>query len=221
MEKKTNLKYIITVEGNTEKFYFQHLQKLINESPDAKCTVSIKCEVSQKPTSAYKKLNNIGKIVVCHVCDVESNISEHQKKFQGTIEELSNATKIPGIKKAELYYTNFTFELWLILHKDDCFNVYSHRSQYLKPLNSAYKTEFENLNKFKAENNVKKCLDKITLPDILKAIKRAKKIMEDRKEYSQPKHLKNKKFEIVYYEDNPSLNIHILIENILTACGIE
>ena len=144
-----------------------------------------------------------------------------KKKFQGTIEELSNATNIPGIKKAELYYTNFTFELWLILHKDNCFRVYSHRDQYLKSLNSAYKTEFENLNKFKAENNVKKCLDKITLSDILKAIKRAKKIMKDRKEYSQPKHLKNKKFEIVYYEDNPSLNIHILIENILTACGIE
>lgn len=45
--------------------------------------------------------------------------------------------------------------------------------------------------------------------------------MENRKEYSQPTSCKKKKFEIVYYKDNPSLNIHILIENILTACGIE
>ena len=180
MDRKPNLKYIMTFEGNTEKFYFQHLQKLINQNPNASCTVSIKCEVNQKPISTYKKLHNINNSIVYHICDVESNISEHQKKFQNIINELANAPKIAGIKKAELYYTNFTFELWLILHKADCFSAYPHRDKYLKPLNDAYKTDFESLNKFKSEPNIKKCLDKITLDDVLKAIERAKKIMHNR-----------------------------------------
>lgn len=62
-----------------------------------------------------------------------------------------------------LGYNNFTFELWMILHKADCNGLMTHRSQYPAPLNRAYGENPENLNQYKSEDNFKRFLKKLTL----------------------------------------------------------
>jgi hypothetical protein len=40
-----------------------------------------------------------------------------------------------SIKKYNLGYSNFTFELWILLHKSPMRNSYNQRSDYLVPIN--------------------------------------------------------------------------------------
>ena len=55
--------------------------------------------------------------------------------------------------KYALGYSNFTFELWMILHKRDCNGSLTDRRQYLNPINQAFGEKFENLDQYKHEDN--------------------------------------------------------------------
>ncbi|WP_430162531.1 RloB domain-containing protein [Paenibacillus algorifonticola] len=57
--------------------------------------------------------------------------------------------------KYHLGYSNFTFELWIILHKSECNASFSHRREYLKPINKAYDEHFTNLVQYKQEAKFK------------------------------------------------------------------
>lgn len=48
-EKKENRRYVFTVEGETEQWYFQWLQEQINACDESKFTVSIVPKVQQSP----------------------------------------------------------------------------------------------------------------------------------------------------------------------------
>ena len=112
-------------------------------------------------------------------------------------------------------YSNLTFELWMILHKKDCNSPFSDRSQYLAPINSAYNEKFNSLKSYKEERNFKRCLSKLSLSDVNDAVKRAKKITQNNKEIGNPQK-SYKGFR--YYQDNPSLSIWEIVEEILTEC---
>ena len=84
--------------------------------------------------------------------------------------------------KYQLGYSNFTFELWIILHKIDFNTPLNHRSQYFSFINRAYGEQFNNLDDYKRENNFKRILKKLTIDDVREAIKRAKDIMNKNKE---------------------------------------
>ena len=78
----------------------------------------------------------------------------------------------------KLDYSNFTFELWIILHKTDCNGAKTHRKQYLPELNKAYDEKFEDLQEYKRENDFKRILKKLTIEDVISAVKRAEAIMK-------------------------------------------
>lgn len=137
------------------------------------------------------------------------------KQFKETMDRMA-ATK--SLKKQITYrfgYSNFTFDLWIILHKMDCRGSFLHRKQYITPINNAYNENFENMEDFKREANFKRCLKKLTLRDVIEAVKRAKAIMEINKQNGYTLHQYRG---YSYYKENPSLMIWEIIEKILKDC---
>lgn len=114
-------------------------------------------------------------------------------------------------------YTNFTFDLWIILHMADCSASYVHRKQYITPINKIFGENFENMDEYKKEYNFKRCLNKINLLNVINAIKRAKKIMQKNKENGYTLY-QYKGYQ--YYKENPSLSSWEAIEKILSDCKL-
>ena len=109
-------KYVLTVEGETEQWYFIWLRDQINGFEGRKYNVSIVPKVQQSPKSFYKGTNSKVTPEVIHICDVESTDDHHIEKFENILKEMKEADRQKKIKY-QLGYSNFTFELWMILHK--------------------------------------------------------------------------------------------------------
>lgn len=217
MDKRLEtLKYTFTVEGETEKWYFDWLQDIINLCPDRKFNVSIDSKVQQSPLKFAKGANPKSTPNVVHICDIESEDAVHVEKFKKILSELKDSKKQKNISY-KLGYSNFTFELWIILHKKNCTGPLNHRSQYLSHINQIFNEKFENLDQYKHEDNFKRCLKKLSLSDVKGAIDKADALMQQNKN-------DHKKYEIYkgykYYKENPSLTIYQAVESILSECGI-
>ena len=217
MRKETK-KYFFTVEGETEKWYFEWLQRTINLTPAALYTVKFDCHIQKDPLKRAKGLITLEKTEITHVMDRESEDEVHVQQFQTALSRMKSAEKIGKSIKYNLGYNNFAFELWIVLHKTDCNGSLIHRRQYLVPLNRAYSEQFENLDQYKHEVNFKRLLDKITLGDVGQAVLRSKTITQANQENGYVLH-KYKGYR--YYKENPSLSIWEIVEKILRECGLQ
>ena len=217
-DKKENRRYVFTVEGETEQWYLEWLQEQINACDKSKFTVSIVAKVQQSPKKYAKTVNPISTPQVTHICDYESNDDVHVVKFKNILSELKEANFTKGRKfKYVLNYSNFTFELWIVLHKQICNGVLTNRTQYLQHINKWYEEKFENLDQYKHEDNFKRCLSKLTIDNVREAIKRAKNIMNIKE--SNGEHEEQYKG-FTYYKENPSLTIWKSVEEILRECEL-
>lgn len=105
----------------------------------------------------------------------------------------------------------------MILHKADCNRCYDLRTQYLTALNHAFQTDFISLSQYKQESNFNLILDQLTLTDVIRAIGRAKGIMQCK---SGDRHTLHQYKGFKYYPENPSLSIYESIESILKDCRL-
>lgn len=216
-ERKSNIKYYFTVEGECEELYLDRLQTLINSEKESLYTVEIKSDVTSNLLKTAKNINPVTvPKTIYHLCDVEGIEDGDKTRFQDYLKDLKSVKNQKGLKY-ELGYSNFTFELWMVLHKMDCYGCLTHKGQYLSFINKVYGQEFNSLKTFKKKENFKKCLAKIELSDIKGAIKRSKIIMK--------KHKENGDREISfctykYFEDNPALTIWESVEKILEKCKL-
>lgn len=210
-------KYYFSVEGETEQWYLQWLQSKINESSKATSKVSFNCKIEQNPLKRVKSLVVTGKTEIHHISDYESNDTIHVKEFQNTLDNLGKAEKIGKQITYKLGYTNFTFDLWVILHKVMCNNALTHRRQYIVPINKAFNEKFESMDDYKKESNFKGLLDQLTLDDVINAVERAKSIQKTNREkgYSLCEYKGYK-----YYKENPSLGIWEVIDAIIRDCEL-
>ena len=176
MRKETK-KHYFTVEGETEKWYFEWLQRTINASPAALYTVKFDCPVQKDPLKRAKGLVAIEKTEITHIMDRESEEKTHVQQFETVLSRMKSAEKIGKSIKYNLGYSNFAFELWIVLHKADCNGYLNHRRQYPSLLNRTYAEQFENLDQYKHEGNFGRVLSKLTLDDVEQAIRRSKAIM--------------------------------------------
>lgn len=216
-KRKSTQKYYFSVEGETEQWYLKWFQDLINATDEAAYKVSIDCPVKQNPVKHAKSLVVTKKIEIYHFFDYESDEEIHIKRF---IEAMDNMKKAQELGKQITYksgYTNFTFDLWIILHMMNCSTSYSNRKQYLTPINRAFGETFESMDEFKKEANFKRCLNKMQLANVLEAIERAKKIMQRNQENGYILH-QYKGYR--YYKENPSLSSWEAIEKILKDCKL-
>jgi hypothetical protein len=215
--RKENLKRYFSVEGETELWYFQWLEKQINDCPDATHSVSFNCKKYNDPIKHMKSLSITEAVYVTHVFDYESDADVHTKRFADTLENMKKAGHLGKNVTYQLGYSNFAFELWIVLHKADCSKRLTHRGQYLASINRAYGEHFEDLHQYKHEGNFKRILQKLCLQDVKDAIRRAQKIMNDNKENGYILH-SYKGYD--YYREIPSLSVWESVAKILSDCGV-
>lgn len=215
--RKENRTYYFSVEGETEQWYLKWLQQMINADPTARYTVKLDIKIQKDPLARAKQLTIVGKTEVTHIFDYESEEPVHVQQFKTTLDRMKAAQDSGKDIKYKLGYSNFTFELWIIVHKTDCNGMLTHRHQYLKPLNRAYDQQFESLDQYKHEDNFKRILSQLTLDNVRNAIQRSKAIMQQNQDagyiLQQYKGYK-------YYKENPALSIWESIENILKECEL-
>lgn len=135
---KETISYHFTIEGETESAYFTWLQNVINAEPDKRYNVKIVHSVCKDPMKYAKGLYNVSSISVTHVFDIESQEEIHVQQVKTTLDRMKEAQGIGKDIKYNIGYSNFTFELWIILHKSECNGALTHRNQYLELLNKAY-----------------------------------------------------------------------------------
>lgn len=132
------------------------------------------------------------------------------------MDRMREAENLGKTIKYQFGYSNFTFDLWIVLHKSDCTGMLTDRSNYLEKINSAYSEKFETMGKYKTKDNFARCLAKLTLDDVCNAVKRSERIMRSNKELYNL--MSYKKFS--YYRENPSLEVGTIIGGILRECGV-
>jgi len=217
MMRKETRKYYFSVEGETEKWYLDWLQKTINVTPESKYNVKLDAKIQKDPLARVKGMTLLEQTEITHVFDRESEDSIHTKQFQETLDRMSDAEQLGKDIDYKLGYSNFTFELWIILHKVDCNGAKTNRKQYLYDLNKAYGEKFEDLKEYKRENDFKRILKKLTIEDVISAVRRAETIMK-RNEESGYRLQQYKGYS--FYKENPSLSIWEIIGKILFECGL-
>jgi hypothetical protein len=214
---KRRKKYFFSVEGQTEKWYLEKLQSMINTSQESKYIVNFECPVQKNPVKRAKTAIITGKVNIYHIFDYESSDAIHQKEFINTLDMMKNASKMGKQIKYRLGYSNLTFELWMILHKTDFSTHLSDRKQYLQYINRAYNEKFENLPQYKQEDNFKRILNQLTIHNVKDAVKRAKFIM---RKNSEDGNILRKYKGYEYFEENPSLSVWEVIDQILIDCNL-
>lgn len=216
LEKST---YSLTVEGQCEKLYFEHLKNLINNCPTKKkhCVFKPEIKVKTSPFSHAKSFSSL-RIHFFHIQDIEDHNDKFQReKFEDLLRDIKQAKQLVDYK---LGYSNLTFELWMCLHKKDVTISRGHRKEYVIDINSAFNKHFEDIDDYKKDPEFKDILATITLDDVREAIKRAKKIRLNNEiglsNIPNQRKVKHSNFE--YYCENPDLNIQEIVEQMLNEC---
>jgi len=123
IKRKRTLKYYFSVEGETEYWYLEWLQDQINNSPDAANKVSFNKQIQKDPLKRAKSLPITEKVEIWHLSDYESSEKVHVKQFTETMDRMAETKNLRKQIAYKFGYSNFTFDLWMILHKMDCFKV--------------------------------------------------------------------------------------------------
>ncbi|MCD8119069.1 MAG: RloB family protein [Lachnospiraceae bacterium] len=224
--KKETRQIYMSVEGrNCETFYFAHLAELINQSGRNTYNLKIKSMV-ESPMSYAKRLAhkptetmNRSGIPYFHIQDVEDYENEvFRGKFYGIIDEMEKAKKTFHIGY-ELGYSNYAFDLWMLLHVAGNINyTVTDRHAYLKLINRHFHRKYSRMDEFKKEEEFKKILEEfVTLDSVFQAIENARRIESVNVESgNKQENYKNYKF----YHDNPATSVHEVVQMIMELCGV-
>lgn len=96
--------------------------------------VSFKITINSSPANFIKKTSFKISPEIFHICDVESKEYEHIAKFENILKEMKSAKE--RCIKYYLGYSNYIFELWIVLHKRVCFGSLTNRTEYLQYINN-------------------------------------------------------------------------------------
>ena len=206
-------RFYLSVEGETEKWYFEHLCRLINTSDKAQYKLTMKCDVEKEPLAMAKRLviPKRTTIDVWHVFDFESESTQHRQNFQEALRQIKEANRLDKKLCYRSAYSNFTFDLWMVLHRQNVIHC-GHRKEYIRQINNAFGTDFQKMDDYKKETNFKAILSEISLDDIVRAVERAKVMNEetDRRGARTAEHCG-----YVYRLDNPYTELYVPIESML------
>lgn len=209
-------KFEFAVEGDTEQYYLEWLAQQINNDQNASCRCCIPTPKKGKdPEVVRRKFKpSFGSKRYYYLADKERY--HDRTSFRAFIKKLKPK---PGYEKSikfKLGYCNVSFELWILLHKTDFSTPIQTPDEYLPHINKAFGTKFQDLRRYKEENGFKQILKKLTMDDVKKAIVRAKNIQKQAAKIAE----KHTYCGYEYFDVNPSLSIHEVIEEILTTCGV-
>ena len=227
MSRSESRQFHMSVEGaNCERLYFEHLAKLINCSDRHKYNLKISPKamspMQHAKRNAYKpvdKRRDGKKLPYIHIQDIEDYYdAEQRRRFYGIIDEMRTAERTFDISYC-LGYSNYTFELWILLHVADMTAAVTNRTAYLRPINRYFKREYGSLAEFKNEVEFQRLLDEfITLDTVFDAIDRAKRIVENNKDQGKTK-ISHRG--VMFYPDNPDVSVHDVVQMIFDVCEVK
>ena len=224
-DMKQSRKFYISVEGvNCEKLYFEHLSNLINSSDTSKYKLAISPRVASPMDFAKRNVQHSKeakkkdtKYPFIHIQDIEDYHDVTQKKkFRQLIDEIRKAEDEFKITYA-LGYSNYTFELWMLLHVADVDFSVGNRYSYLQLINTHFKRSYKKLDEYKSAEEFQGILDEfITLDSVFVAIDHAQVISERNKIQGKQEEYRHFKF----FQDNPDTTVHSVIKIIFDACKV-
>ena len=227
MIMKESRLFLISVEGiNCEKMYFEHLAKLINCSD--RSTYNLKVTPRKMSPLEYAKRNafkTTGRrqrskdLPYIHIQDIEDYYDAfQQKKFFNMIDEMRLAEEKFGIDY-DLGYSNYTFELWMLLHVTDMAYAIQDRHSYLAPINRWFHRKYKDIDEFKNHDEFRKILEEfVTLDSIFQAISRARRIVDNNGKAGKVKETYRG---FSFYRDNPDVSVHDVVQMIFDVCGVK
>lgn len=224
MTRREKRNFFISVEGEVcEKMYFEHLERLIKNSSRSKYIFSATIK-SKQPYEFAKSLSYLpqetGKSAApyMHINDIENySNDEHRKKFNHLIDQIEKAKKTYGISYM-LGYSNYTFEVWMLLHRTEkCIKV-SSRDQYLHLINNAFGCSFRDISEYKSKAVFEKVLKQITLDNVEEAIRRAEDI--ERANEGDAKSMRSHNG-TTFYVSNPYTTVHQVVKKIFETCELQ
>lgn len=215
--RKQTQTYYFSVEGENEQWYLKWLETQINENERANYRVKLFTKVQNDPISFVKNLVVPKRPTIWHLSDIEGSSDEQIQAVHNTLGRLKAAK---NLGKSVIYkwgYSNLSFDLWIVLHKQSCNAELNSVDSYLSRINDAFGTQFESLKKYKEEANFKHCLSQLCIDDVIAAVSKAKEIMQRNERDGYPlTYFKG----YSYYIHNPSLDLWQPIEIILSDCGL-
>lgn len=226
MTRNESRQFHMSVEGvNCEKLYFEHLAKLINASGRNKYNLKISpramTPMQYAKRTAYKFVDKRkgGNLPYIHIQDIEDFYdTEQRQKFYGTIDEMRKAERTFGISY-RLGYSNYTFELWMLLHVANMTSSMTNRAAYLQPINQHFHRNYSSLDDFKDATEFQRILDRfITLDTVFHAVSRAEQIVENNVRQNKRKTTYCK---VEFYPDNPDVSVHKIVQMILDVCVVK
>lgn len=212
---RSKLTMYFLVEGETEKWYFEWLGEKLTATSDA-YWMDFRISTRLTPETCAKRMHPPSGTKIYTVLDFESLDPAHEARFQSILRSMRKAGERHGLEFM-LGYTNFSFELWIILHKMPFTRPVYHRKDYLKPINEAYGTSFRSMPHYKKEKNFKRLLSKLTLEDVASAIERAEEIR--RRNIHQGRTFLTY-VGSTYCRSDPALSIDLVIRDILNRAGM-
>lgn len=226
MTRNESRQFYMSVEGvNCERLYFEHLAKLINLSGrnqyNLKISPKAMTPMQYAKRNAYRPVDqrNGKNLPYIHIQDIEDFYNAQlQQKFYGIIDEMRNAERTFGISYC-LGYSNYTFELWMLLHIADMTSSVVNRAAYLQPINYYFHRNYSSLNEFKNADEFQKILDGfITLDTVFDAVRRAGQIVDNNVKQSKKKITYRG---VTFFQDNPDVTVHEIVQMILDVCVVQ
>lgn len=198
---------IVGCEGkNQERIYFDKVAELVN------------CVEERTHDLVFDYAEPYGGNPKCVVeRTIQKSIGKENKvsvfDYDGKKDKYEEAIDLAIENKIELGYTNYCFDLWLILHKEDYFDIVQNQDAYANKLRQVFGLAADA--NIKKEKRVTEIVNQIGLSDIKNAIQRGKKISED----NQGKEANKTPKENRYY-DNPDTQMHVLLQFLFAKVGI-
>lgn len=215
--RKQILTYYFSVEGETEQWYLEWLEAQINANENANYMVKLVAKVQKDPVSFIKKLVVQKKTTIWHLSDIEGSSDEQIQSVHNTLGRLKEAKDLGKSIVYKWGYSNLSFDLWMVLHKQNCNAELADVGKYLTHINRAFDEHFDSMKEYKEEANFKRCLGKLTFQEVHNALSKAKAIMQrNERDGYRPSQFKG----YSYYRNNPSLDLWQPIEQILSDCGL-
>lgn len=216
--QKTTKLFYFSVEGSTEQWYLEWLCAQINKEQAATANVRFVIKQCRLPSQLVKSYL-VGHTLVIHLCDYEEDTHEQETAFRTCLGDMQKQKGVNFI----FGYSNFTFDLWIILHnlpKEKLSRVrVDSRNHYLEVINQTFSCSFSQMEAYKRERNFKqKILGRLSLDSVRNAISCADAIMEQRKRTDTPV----KVGRYAYYPAAPSTALgHDVVAMILNGCGLK
>ena len=211
--RRKSKEFYFSVEGETEKWYLEWLQKLINASEEKTNNAVFRIKKAG-PISFAKDAKVPFGAKVNHFFDYEG--IENESEFIKVLDKMREAEELgKGIEYVSCY-SNLTFELWIILNTDAPISSMDNKNGYLPIINKVFEKSYEGLKEYKEEKHFKAILALLTLDDVKAAVLRAEEIMKSNSKNKTP--VQHKKWK--WYRDNPSTEVGAAIKDILRECGL-